>query len=93
MENFDISVSEVQYLYEVSKDSYMRAKAIIQKHEDAFTPIEMTRIRMFDIQLQELNKSVEHMLADPETLQTRQALLTIIKVASVSLKVILPLVI
>jgi hypothetical protein len=47
---------------------------------------------MFDVQLQEMDKSVKKLLENPDTMDTRKTLLTIISVASLSLKVILPLV-
>lgn len=93
LENFDISPEEIKYLYEASRDSYVRAKAIIQKHEEQFTPYEITQLRMFDVQLQEMDKAVKKLLQNPDTMDTRKTLLTIIQVASLSLKVILPLVI
>ena len=93
LENFDITPSEIEYLYNASRDSYIRAKAIIEKHEDQFTPYEITQLRMFDVQLQEMDKAVKKLLENPETMDTRKTLMTIIQVASLSLKVILPLVI
>ena len=93
LENFDITPSEIEYLYNASRDSYIRAKSIIEKHEDQFTPYEITQLKMFDVQLQQMDKSVKKLLENPETMDTRKTLMTIIQVASLSLKVILPLVI
>jgi hypothetical protein len=93
LENFDITPQEIEYLYSASKDSYIRAKSIIEKHEDQFSPYEITQLRMFDVQLQEMDKSVKKLLENPDTMDTRKTLMTILQVASLSLKVILPLVI
>jgi hypothetical protein len=93
LENFDITPQEIEYLYSASKDSYIRAKSIIEKHEEQFSPYEITQLRMFDVQLQEMDKSVKKLLENPETMDTRKTLMTILQVASLSLKVILPLVI
>ena len=93
LENFDISPEEIKYLYEASKDSYERAKAIIEAHETQFAPYEITQLKMFDVQLQAMDKSVKKLLENPDTMDARKTLLTIISVASLSLKVILPLVI
>jgi hypothetical protein len=93
LENFDITPQEIDYLYKASKDSYIRAKSIIEKHEEQFSPYEITQLRMFDVQLQEMDKAVKKLLENPETMDTRKTLMTILQVASLSLKVILPLVI
>jgi len=92
LEDFNISPSEIKYLYSVAKDSYFRAKDIVEKHENVFTPYEITKLRMFDIQLQEMDKAVKKMMENPDTMNTRKMLGTILQVASISLKVVLPLV-
>jgi hypothetical protein len=92
IENFDITPQEIEYLYEASKDSYIRAKSLIEKYEGQFSPYEITQLRMFDVQLQEMDKSIKKLLENPETMDTRKTLTTILQVASLSLKVILPLV-
>lgn len=93
LENFDVTPMEVEYLYNASRMSYLSAKAIITLHEEDFTPLEMTQLKMFDIQLQEMDKMVKKLLENPETMDTRKTLMSIISVASLSLKVILPLLI
>ena len=93
IKHFDVNPDEITYLHTLAKDSYIRAKTIIGKHEDKFNIIEITKLRMFDVQLVAMDKAVKKMLENPDTEQTRQALDTILKVASVSLKIILPLVI
>ena len=93
IKHFDVNPDEVKYLYEVAKDSYTRAKDIISKHQDKFDVYELTKLKMYDIQLQEMNKSVKKMLENPNTQRVRQTLDTILKVTSISLKIILPLVI
>jgi len=93
IKHFDVNPDEIKYLYEVAKDSYIRAKDIISKHEDKFDPYELTKLKMFDVQLVAMNDAVKKMMENPNTIQARQALDTILRVASISLKVILPLVI
>ena len=93
LENFDVTPMEVEYLYRASRMSYLSAKTIISMHEEDFSSLEMTQLRMFDIQLQEMDKMVTKLLENPETMDTRKTLMSIISVASLSLKVILPLLI
>ena len=92
IKEFDVNPDELIYLYDVARDSYVRSKAIIEKHERKFDPIELAKLRMFDVQLKMMDIAVKKMLENPDTVKTRKALDTILKVASVSLKVVLPLV-
>ena len=93
IKHFDVNPDEIKYLHALAQNSYKKAKSIIVKHEDKFDVIELTKMKMFDVQLIAMDNAVKTMLENPDTVQTRQALDTILKVASVSLKIILPLVI
>ena len=91
--NFDVSPEEVKYLYTMAKENYMIAKDIIESHKDEFSKTEINKLNLFDAQLKELDRSVTKLLENPDTQDTRDILLTIIQVASISLKIIIPLLI
>jgi hypothetical protein len=85
------STHELGYLYTLGKDSYEIGTELFLTYKDDLTTSDILMIQMYDNQLKEIDKSIQRIIKDPESEDINDILGSILDIAAVGSKIIIPL--
>jgi len=87
-----MTLADANYLYVLSKNTYVKAKALIENHLNEFSVADKMRLEMFDRDVIALSEQIESLLHDPQNKDISASLMLMGTIAGNALKILLPLV-